>query len=302
MWTVLKEQGARRMHLVEAAAGDGRLTRDILDAAACDHADLYAHLHATPVERSAAACARHQEMLQAHADRYAGSRADLPSSITGAVIANELLDALPVHVVVGSASGLREIYVDQREGRLVETEGPLSAAVAAYLDREAIRLRPGARGEVGVRAVEWVTAAANALESGFVLLFDYGYPSAELYSDAHAAGTLTTFRRHTSGTDSWLRDPGEADVTSHVNLTAISRAAESAGLVPMGTTDQTYFLLQLGIAARLPQGADAAAVATRLAAKTLLMPGGLGSTLKVLAFAKGVAPRRLRGFSSPRVT
>ena len=100
----------------------------------------------------------------------------------------------------------------------------------------------------------------------------------------------------------WLQDPGEADITSHVNFTAVTRAAESAGLVSMGLTDQTYFLLRLGIAERLPHGLDAASVAARLSAKTLLLPGGLGSTIKVLAFGKHVPWRALRGFSAARLT
>jgi SAM-dependent MidA family methyltransferase len=303
MWGILQECGARRMRLVEVAAGDGRLTRDILDAAASHHPGLYAHLDVTPVERSAAARARHPAILAAHGARYAGSRTDVPSAVTGVILANELLDAMPVHVVLGAASGPREIYVGERDGELIEIEGPLSTpAVAEYLERERVDLRPGARVEIGVRATDWIREAADALDAGFLLLFDYGLPAAELYSDARPAGTLTTFRRHTSGIDSYLRRPGESDITSHVNLTAIARAAASAGLVPMGMTDQTYFLLQLGIAGRVPQGDDAASIATRLCAKTLLMPGGLGSTMKVLAFGKRVPQRTLRGFSSARLT
>jgi SAM-dependent MidA family methyltransferase len=210
---------------------------------------------------------------------------------------------MPVHVIVGSTDGPREIYVGERDGTFVEVEGPLSsAALAEYIAREHVQLRPGARGEIGLRAVQWIERAAVALDVGFLLLFDYGLPAAELYSEARPAGTLTTFRRHTAGTRSWLQDPGEADITAHVNFTAIARAADAAGLVAMGITDQTYFLLQLGIVERLPQGTDAASVATRLAAKTLLIPGGLGSTIKAMAFAKRVPRRPLRGFASPRST
>ena len=303
MWSVLREGGAQRMDLVEAGAGDGRLTRDILDAAAHHYPDLYAHVRATAVERSAAARARHPHVLAAHADRCVRSEEELPQPITGVILANELLDAMPVHLVVGTSAGPRELYVGERDGMLVEMEGPLSSrAVAEYIGRERVRLRPGARAEIGLRAVEWIARAAAALHSGFLLLFDYGLSAAELYSDARPAGTLTTFRRHAVGAGSWLRDPGEADITSHVNFTAIARAAESAGLVSMGATDQTYFLLHLGMLERLPDGEDARSVSARLAAKTLLMPGGLGSTMKVLAFGKQVPGRALRGFSSARLT
>jgi SAM-dependent MidA family methyltransferase len=92
------------------------------------------------------------------------------------------------------------------------------------------------------------------------------------------------------------------DITAHVNLTAIARAADAAGLVPLGATDQMNFLMSLGITERLPHGADAAAMAARLSAKTLLMPGGLGSTMKVMAFAKHAGRPRLAGFVSSRLT
>jgi SAM-dependent MidA family methyltransferase len=303
MWRLLRECGAQWMHVVDTGAGDGRLTRDILEAARRSHSDLYQHLRATLVERSAAARERHADVLQAHAEQYAASSGDLPGHVTGVILANELLDALPVHVVVGSESGPREVYVAEREGALIEIAGPLSTpALADYVRDEQVSLRPGVRVEIGLCAIDWITRAAAALDAGFLLLFDYGLTAAELYSDARTAGTLTTYRRHTSGWDSWLTSPGTVDITAHVNLTAIARAADAAGLVPLGATDQMNFLMSLGITERLPHGADAAAMAGRLSAKTLLMPGGLGSTMKVMAFAKHAGRPRLAGFVSSRLT
>ena len=302
MWTLLRADGAERFDLVEVGAGDGRLTRDILDAAAAHHPELYERVQATLVERSNEARERHAETLAAHRAKHACSGERLPASVCGVILANELLDALPVHVVIETSAGLREIYVGECDGALTEVEGPLSPAVAAYAAREHILLREGARTEIGLRAAEWIGEAAAALERGFVLLFDYGATAAELYSNARPTGTLTTYRKHTVGAAHWLSDPGAADITSHVNLTAVTRAAEAAGLVPLGTTDQTYFLMSLGIAERVPQGSDASSMSARLTAKTLLMPGGLGSTMKVLGFVKRVQAPRLRGFSSARVT
>jgi SAM-dependent MidA family methyltransferase len=147
-----------------------------------------------------------------------------------------------------------------------------------------------------------MSAAAAAIDRGFVLLFDYGHEAHELYSRLHAAGTLTTYRRHAAGARHWLDDPGEADLTAHVNLTAIRHAARLAGLEVLGIVDQMYFLTSLGIVDRLPEGADRAAISRRLTAKTLLMPGGLGSTMKVMAFGKNVGRPALRGFASGRLT
>jgi len=115
----------------------------------------------------------------------------------------------------------------------------------------------------------------------------------------HATGTLTTFMRHTmAGPESagdepaWLSQPGERDITAHVDFTSVQRAAEDAGATTIGLLDQTYFLLGLGAAEM-----DAADLKTRLALKTLLMPGGLGSTLKVLLLGKNVGKPALRGCS-----
>jgi SAM-dependent MidA family methyltransferase len=110
------------------------------------------------------------------------------------------------------------------------------------------------------------------------------------------------YRSHAARPEEFLLDPGQRDLTAHVNLTAVRQAAERAGLVPLGSVDQTYFLTGLGIAEKLGDGQSRSAVARRLAAKSLLMPGGLGSTVKVMGFGSGVGRPRLRGLSSGRLT
>jgi SAM-dependent MidA family methyltransferase len=147
-----------------------------------------------------------------------------------------------------------------------------------------------------------VAAAASTLASGFLLLVDYGHPAPELYSAMHAGGTLMAYRSHTAGATNWLSCPGEVDLTTHVDLTAIERAAAAAGLDLLGMVDQTYFLTALGLAERLQSGDDRRALSKRLAAKTLVMPGGLGSTMKVMIFGKGVGHPRLRGLAAGRLT
>ena len=140
---------------------------------------------------------------------------------------------------------------------------------------------------------------ARRLRRGFVILIDYGHEARELYSVAHAGGTLTTFTRHTmAGTEStepvaaWLRRPGEQDITAHVDFTAIRSAAEDEGLTTLGFLDQTYFLMGL-----VTNTLNHLNPQQRLALKTLLMPGGLGSTLKVLILGKGVDRPALLGCS-----
>lgn len=293
--------------LVEVGAGNGQLGRDLLDAAHARHPELYTALRLTLVEAGAAARDIHPEMLGPHRVALAASRPDLPEEITGVVLANELLDALPTHVVTMTPEGLREIYVDRAGGRLVERLGPPStAALAAYLERLGLDLEPGWRGEVNLAAVAWIHGLARSLRRGFAVLVDYGHTADRLYAGHHAAGTLTTFRRHVAdgtGQDpdqpdgpAWLAHPGDQDITAHVDLTSIRTAADDAGLDELGVVDQTRFLLGLGA---LELGGDdgPAALRTRLALKTLLVPGGLGSTHQVLLLGRAVGRPRLRGLS-----
>ena len=294
--------------LVEAGAGNGRLARSVLDYLATADPACYQALRLTLVERSPAARAAQPAVLDGHADRLEASGAELPEQFRGILIANELLDALPVHSIVMTGAGLREVYVALRDGRFVETTAPATAAVREHVDRFDIRLEPGWRGEVSPAAVDWVRAVGQRLQRGFLLLIDYGHEARELYSPTHAHGTLACYRRHQVATADgraappWLEDPGGCDITAHVDLTAVRVAAEEAGLRPLGALDQTYFLLGLAQSAGVMDDAAAAtgeldALRRRLALKTLLAPGGLGSTHKVLIFGKDVGAPPLRGFS-----
>ena len=286
--------------LVEAGASDGRLSTDILRAIRRRVPSLYDRIRLHLVEISAEARARQRETLADAADRLASSSAHLPADCSGVLVANELLDALPVHQVVMRGTELREVYVEVRGDRLTTTEGPLSTpALREYLERGHIALEPGWRAEINLRAVEWMRQAVRTLTRGFMILIDYGHPAKELYSLGHSAGTLTTFSRHTMAgperagdVPAWLDRPGQQDITAHVDFTGMQHAAEQEGATTLALLDQTYFLLGLG-AAEL----EAADLKTRLALKTLLMPGGLGSTLKVLILGKNVGAPALLGCS-----
>ena len=306
MWRALADgtNGSGRFALVEAAAGSGRLARDVLDAAAEHDPAFYEAVDLHLVERSGTARSAQTGTLGPHAGRIASSGDDVPDAAAGVVFANELLDALPPHVVVMTDAGLQEVYVDvdAKRGGLVERLGPLSgAAVREHVSAWDIRLEPGWRAEICPAAVAWVRRAARALTRGFLLLIDYGHEAGELYSAAHAGGTLTTYRRHrvrneaAGGTPPWLADPGERDITAHVDLTAVRRTAEREGLRTLGVLDQTYFLLGLGALDRVAADDGVAGLRRRLALKSLLVPGGLGSTHKVLVFGKGVDAPRLSG-------
>ena len=290
--------------LVEGGAGDGRLSRDVLDALETNAPDLYARVQVHLVERSAAARQGQRQALGPHASKLRSSAAELPPSIHGIIFANELLDALPTHAVVGRDDGVREIFIDAAGDELIEREcRPSTPAIEEYLAALQVRLAPGWRAEVNLRAVEWVRQAARALRHGFLVLVDYGHEASVLYSGSHAEGTLATFSTHVVETREggraapWLRDPGRSDITAHVDFTSIRRAAEAEGLDAICTVDQMHFLMGLGIETRLQQSAGRGRddVMWRLALKTLLVPGGLGTSHHVLIFGRNAGRPTLRG-------
>ena len=290
--------GPARIDLVEVAAGNGRLAHDILDAAQRRYPAFYRAVAAHLVERSPSARAAQAATLAAHLSRVVSSSADVPASYEGILFANELLDAFPVHVVQMSDAGLGEIYVDLKGDGFVERlAAPSTPALAAYLEDAGVTLEPGMRGEINLAAVAWIADVAVRLRRGYIVLIDYGHEAPELYSAAHAQGTLATFHRHLMDapdaanrtTPAWLIDPGGRDLTTHVDLTSIRRAAERAGMNTLRVTDQTTFLLEIveqsGLVAEL-SAPDR--LRDRLALKTLLVPGGLGSTHTVMVFSKGI--------------
>jgi SAM-dependent MidA family methyltransferase len=292
--------------LVEAGAGNGRLAADILRALRARYPEVYRRIRVHLVESSAGAREAQREMLGDTCERLASSGASLPERFAGVLIANELLDALPTHQVVMREDGLREVYVDEDRGRLVAREGPVSTpALAEYLARAGAALEPGWRVEVNLRAGGWVRQAARRLTRGFMVLVDYGHPARELYSASHSGGTLTAFAGHASqGPEAaagvaWLQRPGEQDITSHVDFTSVQLAAADEGLATIGFMDQTYFVMGLAQRIELGDRPVSGGVARSHAAqlKTLLMPGGLGSTMKVLILGKDVGTPPLFGCS-----
>ncbi len=326
MWRVLKKGSgavfARASYetppdpffdLVEAGAGNGRLARDILDAAQTNDPDFYSVIRLSLVEQSPAARAAQVETLGPHAALLVHSASALPETVHGVIYANELLDALPTHAVVMTDTGLREVFIDsllrpfeslrvvrsrsrttgsEQAVRFVERfETPSTPRMAEYLARAGAEMRVGWRAEVNLRAEDWTKKAAESLRRGFIVLIDYGHDERELYSASHSAGTLTSYKQHSQLAD-FLQEPGETDITAHVDISAVTRAAERSGLDVLARLDQTYFMLGLGIT-----DFEGLSLQQRLAMKTLLLPGGLGSTHKVLIFGRGVGKPALKGCS-----
>jgi SAM-dependent MidA family methyltransferase len=239
MWNIL---GAKAFTIVEYGAGLGVLSHDILDYLK-NNKQLYDQLRYCIIEKSPAMKEKEQSLLNEKVDWY-DSIKDI-GEVTGCILSNELVDNLPVHLVVMKKE-LMEVYVDYNNG-FVELLQPASAALKDYLEQLHISLPQGFRTEINLEAIEWINEIADALTKGFVLTIDYGYPSFELYSGCRQSGTLLCYHKHTI-TSSPYHHIGEQDITAHVNFSALCHWGLKNKLTCCGFTDQGHFLRALGIA------------------------------------------------------
>lgn len=289
--------------LVECGAGNGRLACDIVEYLAEREPALYGNLRLVLVEKEPSLESAQREMLADHAGRVAWLSPDEFSSgrftFSGCLYSNELIDALPVHRVVMTADGLREIYVARNDGEFCEETGPLSTpAIAEYLSRIAIGLHPGQQAEINLAAPAWLAEASKALQTGFILTIDYGFPAVELFAPHRTRGTLLCYHRHQTEENPYIR-LGQQDITSHVDFTTLMRQGEELGLQTNWFGEQYRFLLSAGIVEEIEEversdATDEHKLKLRLALKKLIMPeGGMGDTFRVLIQSKGVNPVQL---------
>ena len=209
------------------------------------------------------------------------------------VFANELLDAVPVHLLRFEDGRWRERYVNY------SPESGFRLCSQALDDERLLENllntspADGLVAEVAPERGEIVHALSQAVaDRGLLLLFDYGYRRDRLYAPWRRNGTLMTFRKHVPGDDP-LAQPGEQDITCHIDIDQVIESAQSAGLQLLPELTQSEWLHQLGAAA-LPAVADAdgdtaAYLAARRAAETLTDPAGLGR-IAVLGFTRGELP------------
>jgi SAM-dependent MidA family methyltransferase len=184
------------------------------------------------------------------ADRHG---APLEGPFEGVVLANELVDALPVHRVVRRRDGLAELYVTWSDGWFRHVEGkPSSRALSDHLAGADVSLADGQVAEVSLTAAAWVGDAVRDLTRGQLLVIDYGMEARELYAPKRAAGTLVTYAGHRAGDDPFAA-VGRQDITTHVDLTSLDRAARAAGLRRTLATRQADFLVDLGLGALLAE-------------------------------------------------
>lgn len=305
--------------LLEFGAGSGALAAHLLVALAAIGA---APLRYRIVELSSELRERQRRTLAEQAPALLG-RVEwldaLPPRIEGVVLANEVLDAMPVRLFVLRHGSVLERGVVRAPagGGLAFDDRPADAAfsqrVGEALDQawsEGFGDRLGGMragemqagdyvSELGEQAQAWVETVGSRLQRGAMLLIDYGFPRAEYYHPERSMGTLMCHYRHRAHTDPFLW-PGLQDITAHVDFTALHRAARRAGLDTLGYTSQARLLLDCGLLDRLaalPRDDPRAWTLQSRSVGRLLSEAEMGELFKAVAFARNV-PDDALGFAT----
>jgi SAM-dependent MidA family methyltransferase len=173
-------------------------------------------------------------------------RLDELGLITGIILGNELLDAIPARVVEFSEDQWREVCVTLKDNSFKCSLRPINdPRLTARIAKIPLPLPQPYRTEVNLAATDWINDAAKTLRRGFVLMIDYGYSRSDYYSPLRTEGTLTAYRnqqRH----ENIFEEIGETDITAHVDFTATAEAGLEAGCQLIGFADQHHFMVGAG--------------------------------------------------------
>ncbi|HMB82738.1 MAG TPA: SAM-dependent methyltransferase [Terriglobales bacterium] len=316
-----------KIEILELGPGHGLFARDVLDWSNKKFPDFFAALTYTLQETSPALRAKLHETLREHLDagraavpeerpslahrfsggdrakneqvpegRPIGSCRTLAPDTPLIVFANEFFDALAVEIL--STHG--KLHIALENNRLHETWLPPPAEELDFLDRYGVHPEPGERIEVATIAQEWIKQICGEIHRGLLLVIDYGYTRNEQLTGRYR-GTLMAYRHHSASPDPY-QAPGEQDLTTHVNFTALAAACEQAGMQFEKLLTQSQFLMGIG---ERNQFADAfedcsipqerAKVALQL--KHLVTPVGMGENFQVLIASRAVDPKKMAALS-----
>jgi len=289
----LVRRAETRCSLVDVAAGDGAFVAAVLGGLGVAAPAVLAST--SLVDRSSAMRERARAKL-GDATVDVEITAALPRRFgrPAVVHASELYDAMPVHRVEQTATGLSEMVVAVRDGALVWRRRPAGPELARYFVEHQVALADGQIAEVNPAAESSHRKVLESSGEGLVAVLDYGYEASRLYDPrGRRHGSLVSYRRHRVGRD-LLDAPGEQDLTAHVNWDDLRRAATTCGWDEIGLMSLAEFLVRAGLGERLDEAGfgpdadlDADTVTARQEVKWLLDPEGMGSDLKVLIQGRG---------------
>ena len=284
-------------HILELGAGSGKLAADMLGELERIGSlpDSYLIL-----EVSADLRARQQTLLRErlpHLMERIRWLDALPEKFSGAIVANEVLDALQVHLVHWRDSALTERGVSIDDSGFVWQERHITD-VELLRTAQQLNMPDDYVSEICLAARGLLNSLANCLEQGVLLFIDYGFGAREFYHPQRSSGTLMCHYRHHAH-DNPFYLPGLQDITAHVNFTDIAECGIDAGLELLGYTSQAFFLLNCGITGLL-EGTPPENLRNYLPLSAQLQkltsPAEMGELFKVMVLGRGV-PASLCGFA-----
>ena len=289
-------------HVLELGAGSGRLAVDML-AELERMGDLPESY--TILEVSADLRARQQALILESMPQLLDRMRwldELPERFSGAILANEVLDALPVHLLHWRDSAITERGVGDDGHGFIWQERAISAPVLLHAAQQ-IAVPDDYVSEIGLAARGLVNSLAQRLEQGAMLFIDYGFGAREFYHPQRRSGTLMCHYRHHAHDDPFFL-PGLQDITAHVNFTDIAECGIDAGMELLGYTSQAFFLINSGITELIRETSpenirDYLPLSAQL--QKLTSPAEMGELFKVIALGKKMA-NPLSGFASGDLT
>ena len=266
-WQALGEP--ETFDVIELGAGDGGLSKDILDSVSINASKREPALRGFKHSLS-----YHPVDIQPRGSARPIEEPPKPDPITGCVISNELLDAFPTHIFTIRNKRVFELYVDIDENNsfhFIEDQ-PSSNEIITRIGDLASTLPDGYRGEVNLRIRDWAINVKSLLNSGYVLTIDYGHQRDALYHPARYEGSIRCYRDHVLGQNPF-RHIGQQDITAHVDFTAIREAMFEivfTEIAPLQT--QRDFLFDLGIGEYIQQiRLDLSQTLDRIKSNTLML-------------------------------
>lgn len=292
----------RDFTVVEQGAGRGYLALDLLNY--LKGRDCYDCIRYFIIEFSQQEQEFQKNLLHQHAEKVNWADGlDEIGHFWGCYLSNELVDALPVHVV-RMESELEEVYVDLDSDDFAESFGPPSTPeIAAYLDLHEIALGSGYRTEINLKVRPWISTISEYLDEGFVITIDYGYDARDYYREERDRGTLLCYFRHQIRENPY-DNVGEQDITAHVNFSDIMKKGQDAGLQTLGYCAQGTYLVSMGLDEIIIEKYNPEVIEPdenyqfeMAKIKGLITPGGMGESHKVMIQYKGKKKFSLRGFA-----
>jgi SAM-dependent MidA family methyltransferase len=285
------------LRVIEFGGGTGILAGHILDSLKSNHPESYEKTRYLIVEKGRPTQDATDEALDKHAAKVefvSGISEAGPDGVSGIILSNELVDALPFHRVRFRTGDMKEIFVSLEDGEFTEIEdAPGAEEITEYFDGYGISFSEGQEAEVNLNAGRWLEAAGKLLKKGFILTIDYGFLAPELYRPERMKGTHKCMYKHSISENPYI-NIGEQDITAHVDFSNLIRVGESLGLKKVKYTTQGQFLVDWGVLDIMTglfgkeSSPDRAGHWRNTAIKNLFLPGSMGNSFKVLLQTKNM--------------